>query len=74
MTRIDPKVRALLKAADSIIRVALITDPLGLPDDRPLREIVPGVWPELGDVRRLRDAAIALGWNPNDFQRGRRAP
>lgn len=68
MSKMDPKVRAILKAADSVIRVALITRDFGYPDEQPLREVVPGIWPTIGDVRRLHEAAIALGWNSDDFQ------
>jgi hypothetical protein len=67
----DPRVRAILEAADRIIRIARINEPLGLPDETPLARVVPGVWPTLGDVRRLHEAAVALGWNNQDFQ-GRR--
>lgn len=54
----------LLKTAEPFARVANIID--ALPDrahDREsLRNHMPAVWPTVGDVRRLRDAAVAAGW------------
>jgi hypothetical protein len=48
----------LLAALDPFKRLADIMQTLGLPDDTPVRECAPGVWPTLGDCRRAR-AAIA---------------
>lgn len=38
--------------------VLAINEPLDIPDDTPLRDILPGAWPTMGDLRRLVEA-----WN-----------
>lgn len=50
---VDSRVEALIKALEPFARVALIMDKLPIPpsDDTPLRDVVPGVWPVLGDCR-----------------------
>lgn len=58
----------LLRAGDPFARVANIIDaepPAGInrfPDDTPLRNVIPGAWPTVGDLRKLRDALVAAGW------------
>ena len=55
----------LLKACDPFARVAIIVDrlPDRLPDDTPARDVMPGIWPTLGELRRLRDELVATGWS-----------
>jgi hypothetical protein len=55
----DPEnaLRALLKATDPFERIYLINQPLNPPDDRPVRDFVPGAWPDMGQLRQLLDAA-----------------
>lgn len=57
----------LLAACDTFARVANVIDALPdrLPDDRPLRDVMPGAWPTVGDVRKLRDAMVKVGWQPH---------
>jgi len=54
----------LLSAVDAFCRAANIVDSLPAPvgDDRPLRDVLPGLWPTVGDLRALRAEAVALGW------------
>lgn len=56
----------LVTACDTFARVANVIDavPDRLPDDKPLRDVLPGVWPTVGDVRRVRDELVAMGWRP----------
>lgn len=49
--------RKLLKATDTFERVYLINAPLNPPDDRPVRDYTPGVWPTMGELRALLEAA-----------------
>lgn len=37
--------RRLLEVLDAL--------PFKLPDERPLREVIPGAWPTVGDLREL---------------------
>lgn len=60
--------RALIEAAAPFARVANLLD--ALPPGHaalyttPLRDVLPGAWPTVGDVRRLRDELVRLGWKP----------
>jgi len=47
---------ALREAADSFVRVHDLLEPLRLPDDTSLRDCLPGIWPTVGDLRRLVNA------------------
>lgn len=60
--------RQLLLAGTPFVRAANIIDALSprISDDQPLREYVPGAWPTVGDLRRLRDALVAAGWKPGE--------
>jgi hypothetical protein len=59
---------ALIEAAEPFARVARVIDALPrempLSADTPLRDVMLGVWPTLGDVRKLHTCMIALGWKP----------
>lgn len=54
----------LMEFCDPFARAANIIDalPRRLPEDTPLREVLPGIWPTVGDIRRLRDEMKQLGW------------
>jgi len=59
--------KSLLKLCDPFGRVANIIDSLPSRldnDETPLRELLPGIWPTLGDLRRLRDEMKKQGWRP----------
>ncbi len=47
-------------AADPFARIVRLNAPLDLPDDMPLARVLPGVWPKMGDLRRLVEAVAAL--------------
>lgn len=57
-------------ACDPFARAANIIDGAqpDLRDDHPLRELLPGIWPTIGDLRRLRDAMVEKGWT-NAYER-----
>ena len=48
----------MIAALDPFARVARIMHDLNLPDDEPLRDCAPGIWPTIGDCRRA-DAALS---------------
>lgn len=55
----------MFNVCDPFARAANIIDgALGedLSSDTPLRELLPGLWPTLGDIRRLRDEMVKRGW------------
>lgn len=56
----------MFDAAGTFARVANIIDalPYGQKDSEPLRNVLPGLWPTVGDVRKLRDFLKANGWQP----------
>lgn len=56
----------LTDACDPFARVANIIDAAqDVSDDTPLRDVLPGIWPTVGDVRKLRDAMVKRGWTNN---------
>ncbi len=57
---------ALILATVPFARIANIIDalPNREPDELPLRDSMPAAWPTVGDVRRLRDELVRLGWKP----------
>lgn len=61
----------LLDACDPFARVANIIDALPekyrLADNTALHDYVPGAWPTIGDIRRVRDALVAIGWT-SDYE------
>ena len=59
----------IIDVCDPFARAANIIDPLGLDDDIPLREVLPGIWPTVGDLRKLRDELVKLGWTNNHERR-----
>ncbi len=38
---------------DPFKRVLALMEPLDMPDSKPLHEVMPWVWPTMGDLRRL---------------------
>lgn len=70
--KIDPKVRALLKACDTFGRACAIGDGLPpghrIPDETPLRESLPGIWPTMGELRALHAEMVKLGWSTETFR------
>ncbi len=65
--RIAMNQSALMKACDTFARVARIIDKLPnkeFNDETPLREMWPGIWPTVGDIRRLRTEMVKFGWKP----------
>lgn len=56
----------LIEAAAPFVRVANIVDalPEWTEEHLPLRGFMPGIWPTVGDIRRLRDELVRLGWKP----------
>lgn len=70
MTRIAN--RKLFDACDPFARVANIVDALpSVPGDTPIRDVLPGAWPTVHDLRKLRDEMRALGWT-NEHSRADR--
>lgn len=62
----------LFDACDPFARAASIIG--GLPgsspsDDTPLIEVLPGIWPTVGDLRGVLQAMKALGWTNNYARR-----
>lgn len=58
---------SIAAAAAPFARIANILDELGdttLEHTTPLRNVVPGTWPTVGDIRRLRDVLVRMGWKP----------
>lgn len=63
-----PKRSKLFDTCDPFARAANIIDAACRPDNTPLRNVLPGIWPTVGDLRKLRDAMVALGWT-NKYNR-----
>lgn len=55
--KIAKALRKLLKATDTFERVYLINAPLNPPDSMPVHNCIPGVWPTMGQLRALLEAA-----------------
>ena len=53
------KLEEVARAADPFMRLVRMNAPLNLADDRPLRDILPGVWPTWGDLKELIDAILS---------------
>lgn len=56
---------SIAAAAAPFARIANILDELGdttSESSTPLRNAVPGIWPTVGDIRRLRDELVRMGW------------
>lgn len=61
----------LFDLCDPFARAANIIDGAGTAtDNTPLRDVLPGIWPTVGDLRRLRDEMVAKGWK-NTYERQR---
>lgn len=60
MTKLNELKALMADALDPFSRVAAIMEPLNLPDEKPLRDCAPGVWPTLGDCRNARTALAIL--------------
>lgn len=60
MTKLNELKVLMADALDPFSRVAAIMEPLNLPDEKPLRDCAPGVWPTLGDCRNARTALAIL--------------
>jgi hypothetical protein len=57
----------MFEVCDTFARAANIIDGArgsDLSDETPLRELLPGIWPTIGDLRRLRNEMVKLGWKP----------
>lgn len=71
-TKIDPKVKDLLKACDTFGRACSMMDSLPtshLPNDhKGLRETLPGAWPTVGELRALHAEMVKLGWSTETFR------
>src|SRR6185369_6046114 len=50
------EVERLRKAIDVFARIYRLNKPLGISDDVPLREVLPGLWPVFGDCRQANEA------------------
>jgi hypothetical protein len=46
-------------ALQPFLRLYRVQAPLNPPDERPLRDYCPGVWPTMGHLRRLYEAVQA---------------
>jgi hypothetical protein len=70
--KIDPKVKALLKACDTFGRACAMMESLPSlhrPDDsKSLRETLPGAWPTVGELRTLYAEMVKLGWSTETFR------
>lgn len=64
-----PELKILLKACDTFGRACRIIDALPPGHERMnsdlLRNVLPGIWPTVGDLRKLRKAMEDAGWDPN---------
>ncbi len=43
------------KAIQTFQRLERVIAPLNIPDERPLRDMLPGVWPTWGEFKRLME-------------------
>jgi hypothetical protein len=57
--------KKLFDACDTFARAANILEGLALDSETPLREVLPGIWPTVGELGKLRDEMVALGWTNN---------
>lgn len=48
-----PSIREIRAAAKPFSGVLSMNEPLNLPDEMPLRDMLPGVWPTVGELRKL---------------------
>jgi hypothetical protein len=61
-----PELKELLSAVDPFARLVRLHEGLNVPDELPLSRIVPGVWPSVGELRRLVIAVQRLSGSPDD--------
>lgn len=54
-------IKVLRRAMDPFARLARLNRDLNLPDDKPVREFAPGIWPTMFDCRRANDAMVSSG-------------
>lgn len=56
----------LMACCETLARATNVIDvlPNRMPDDTPLRDALPGIWPTVGDARAIRDEMVRLGWKP----------
>jgi len=59
----------LLGATDPFFRLLKLIEPLGLSNSKPLKEVLPGLWPNLGELRTLVKAARKKQWCCKDGMR-----
>lgn len=58
------KADPLLEACKAFAAAANVIDalPTRIDDTRPLRDVLPGAWPTVGDLRLIRDHLVASGF------------
>ena len=60
--------KKLFDACDTFARAANILEGLALDSETPLCEVLPSIWPTVGNIGKLRDEMVALGWT-NNYQK-----
>lgn len=53
-------IKSLLNATDVFERIYLINKQLNPPDDAGIRNYTPGIWPTMGELRKLTELAEEL--------------
>ncbi|MDO8800099.1 hypothetical protein [Phenylobacterium sp.] len=57
---LEKAAQAMFKASAPFRAIWKINEPLRLPDDRPLATVIPGAWPDMGELRALYEASERL--------------
>lgn len=57
---LEKAARAMFNASWPFRAIWRIDEPLQLPDERPLATVIPGAWPDMGELRQLYEASERL--------------
>lgn len=68
MSQLPVNKKQILDALDPFARLERISHDLNLPDDTPIRDFAPGVWPTRKDLKELYSIANLLSWT-NDHRK-----
>jgi hypothetical protein len=60
--------KQILDVMDPFARVERINRDLNISDDTPLIDVLPGVWPTYGDIKKLYAVANLMGWT-SDYRK-----
>lgn len=55
------EMKTLRRALDPFARLARLNRDMNVPDDEPVREFAPGIWPTMKDCRRANEAMLSSG-------------